>query len=377
MLALSAANTGMSQRIAEPMLPRLAVEYSTSVPAAAIVITAYALASALAQYVHGPLGDRYGALRTVTLLTGLSGVASLGCAMAGSLEALTAWRFACGCFASGSMTLGMAYVADVVPAERRQTVLARFLAGSVSGQTTGPLVGGMLTDLVGWRSTFILLGCIFMLVTGLLIATTHRQWTPGRSGHRPLLSPAPYLAILRTSRGRAVLLAVFTEMALFFGAYTFLGAWLKERFDLSYTLTGLILAGFGLGGLAYSSSVRFLLKRFGQRGCVLIGGLLGGSLYLLILIAPAWQWAVPCTIGMGFAFYTMHNTLQTRATELAPQARATALALFSMNWAGGQAIGALVMSLGIRFVGYAPMIALFAIAFMAFSLVLRRHLDRL
>jgi predicted MFS family arabinose efflux permease len=379
MLALAAANTAMNQRIAEPMLPGLADAYATSVPAVAIIITAYALASSLAQYIHGPLGDRYGALRTVTAMTALSGLASFGCAMAGSLESLTAWRFACGCFASGSMTLGMAYVADVVPAERRQPVLGRFLAGTVSGQTLGPLVGGVLTDLLGWRSTFVALGLVFAVVALVLWATTRHGWAAGpqRSSDRALLSPAPYIGILRTPRARAVLLAVFTEMALFFGAYSFLGALLKERFDLSFTAVGLIMACFGLGGLVYSSLVHRMLRQFGQRGCVLIGGLLGGTLYLVLLAVPSWPLTVPCIIGMGFSFYTLHNTLQTKATEMAPHARASALALFSMLWAGGQAIGSLVIGLGIHLAGYTPVIAASAIGFVAFSLVLRANLHRL
>ena len=129
-----------------------------------------------------------------------------------------------------------------------------------------------------------------------------------------------------------MLFFVFCEMALFFGAYSFLGVLLRERFDLSFTLVGLIIAGFGVGGLIYSSLVRILLARFGQRGCVLLGGTLGGSLYLAILVVPNWPLAMLCTVGMGFSFYAMHNTLQTKATEMAPQSRASALGCRPGRW---------------------------------------------
>ena len=64
------------------MLPRLAAEFGTTVSAASLVITSFAAAYAAAVLVQGPLGDRYGKLRIVTIGTALAGAASLGCAAA-------------------------------------------------------------------------------------------------------------------------------------------------------------------------------------------------------------------------------------------------------------------------------------------------------
>ncbi len=161
LLAVAAANSGLAMRIVEPMLPRLAGDFGTSVPATAAVIAAFAFAHAGAQYFHGPLGDRFGKLRVVTVLMALSAVAAFGCAAATDLDSLIAWRFATGAFSSASMTLGMAYVADVVPSATRQPVLARFVSGTIIGQALGPFVGGALTDLFGWRAAFIALGAVF------------------------------------------------------------------------------------------------------------------------------------------------------------------------------------------------------------------------
>ena len=105
LLAVAAANSGLAMRIVEPMLPRLAGDFGTSVPATAAVISAFAFAHAGAQYFHGPLGDRFGKLRVVTVLMALSAVAAFGCAAATDLDSLIAWRFATGLFSSASMTL--------------------------------------------------------------------------------------------------------------------------------------------------------------------------------------------------------------------------------------------------------------------------------
>jgi MFS transporter, YNFM family, putative membrane transport protein len=377
LLAVAAANAGIAMRVVEPMLPRLATDFGTSVPITASVITAFAFAQAGAQYFHGPLGDRYGKLRIVTILMALSAVASLGCALAGDLQSLIAWRFATGLFASATMTLGMAFVSDVVPAENRQPVLARFIAGTIIGQSLGPLIGGAFTDLAGWRASFVLLGSVFALVALLLFVRTRAQWDALPRASGPLLSPARYIAILKRPRARAVLAAVFLEMTFFYGAFSFLGAMLKARFDLPFTLIGMLLAGFGLGGLLYIAAVRWVLARLGQRGCVLIGGLLAAFFYLAVLFVPAWPLVMICTVGVGFSFYMVHNTLQAKASEMAPEARATGFSLFSMGWAGGQAVGAALMGAGVAAFGYTWMIASFGLFFAALGITLRFQLQRL
>jgi predicted MFS family arabinose efflux permease len=377
LLAVAAGNAGIAMRVVEPMLPRLATDFGTSVPATAAVISAFAFAHAGAQYFHGPLGDRYGKLRMLAILMACSAVAAFGCALARSLDSLIAWRFATGLFSSATMTLGMAFVADVVPSQDRQPVLARFVSGTIIGQGLGPFIGGALTDLLDWRAPFALLGVVFAIVAAVLFARTRAQWDEGPRTSGPLLSPSRQLAILRLPRARAVLLSVFLELVFFYGAFVFLGAFLKVRFDLPFTIIGLLLAGYGLGGLIYTTAVHWLLARLGQRGCVLTGGLLGGAFYLAIVLVPAWPLIAICTVGLGFSFYTMHNTLQMKATEMAPQARATGLSLFSMSWAAGQAVGAAFMGAAVAAWGYAPMIVAFGLAFALFGVGLRYNLQRL
>ncbi len=146
LLALAGFNAGISLRCVEPMLPKLAADFGTSVSAASAIITAFALAYAGSVLLQGPLGDRFGKLRVVTAGTALAGAVSIGCAFAWDVGSLAALRFATGIFASSSVALGMAYIGDVVPLGERQTTVAHFIAGSLLGQTIGPLFGGALTD---------------------------------------------------------------------------------------------------------------------------------------------------------------------------------------------------------------------------------------
>jgi predicted MFS family arabinose efflux permease len=132
-----------------------------------------------------------------------------------------------------------------------------------------------------------------------------------------------YVEVLRDRWVRTVMLTVFLEGSLFYGAFAYGGAYLKDRFDLSYLIIGALLAGFGLGGVIYSLLVRWLLARLGEKGFVLAGGLILFVCFLALPLLPLWLATVPIYIASGFGFYMFHNTLQTKATEMAPQARGT------------------------------------------------------
>jgi predicted MFS family arabinose efflux permease len=73
----------------------------------------------------------------------------------------------------------------------------------------------------------------------------------------------------------------------------------------------------------------------------------------------------------------LHNTLQVKATEMAPEARATGLALYSSAWALGQAAGVAAMGLAVSFAGYRPAIIAFGAAYLALGLWMRKNLHKL
>ena len=60
---------------------------------------------------------------------------------------------------------------------------------------------------------------------------------------------------------------------------------------------------------------------------------------LAVALAPVWWWSVPACAVMGLGFYMMHNTLQTNATQMAPERRGTAVAAFACCFFLGQSVG--------------------------------------
>ena len=263
------------------------------------------------------------------------------CGLAHSLTSLALARLASGATAAWIIPLGMAYIGDVVSYERRQQVLGRYLAGQISGQIFGQAVGGVVGDWLGWRAVFFVLATVFALAALAMFrefAVNPLTRAAGRD-QRSRGFAADYVAVFANPWSRIVLLAVFLEGAFAFGAFAYVGADLHLRFGLSFTLIGLLVGTFGVGGLMYAVTVDTLVAHFGQRGLARNGGIALGVAFLTLATAPFW-WIMPMAITLvGLGFYMLHNTLQTNATQMSPQARGTAVALFASVFYIGQTAG--------------------------------------
>jgi predicted MFS family arabinose efflux permease len=275
----------------------------------------------------------------------------------------------------------MAYVGDVTPYDRRQPVLGRYLSGQIVGQLFGQAAGGVLGDWLGWRKVFILLGGLFAIAAaGLVFELVANPCTrvPGRADETSRGFVADYRAVLSSPWARIVIVAVLIESAVMWGAFAYVGADLHQRFALRFTLIGLIVAAFGVGGLLYAGTVQQLVAAFGQKGLAAGGGILCGVGFLILALGVTW-WLAPAAVTMiGLGFYALHNTLQTNATQMTPQARGTAVAIFSsaiyLGQSAGVALGALAFDrLGPALLFGAPAAVLPVLGFWFARELVRQH----
>jgi len=354
LLALAAAAfvSGANLRLFDALLPSVAEDFAVPPTSASIVVTSFTLAYGLFQIVHGPLGDRIGKLRVIGGATLIAAAASLGCAFAPTLSALAALRFATGIGAAAIVPLALAWIGDNTAYDKRQATLGRFLSFILMGQILGPALGGALAEFVSWRRVFDVMALVFLVVSIVLFTVDRRTRAPVSAGKPHGNVWRNYAAVLGDRWVRIVVVTVFLEGALFYGAFAYTGAYLKERFGLSYLLIGAMLAGFGCGGVVYSLMVKWLLARLDEKGFVRLGGTLMFMCMAILPLLPWWQAASAVFIVAGFGFYMFHNTLQTRATEMAPQTRGTAIAVFAFCLFMGQAGGVAICGVAIRLLDY-------------------------
>src|SRR5262249_52259518 len=121
------------------------------------------------QLIIGPVGDRFGKYRTVTVMCALATILVALCGTVQSLAALAIARFAAGAAAGWVLPLSLAYVGRAPPYGGRQAALAPRLCGQIFGQLFGQAAGGVLGELFGWRGVFFVLAGLFALATAGLV----------------------------------------------------------------------------------------------------------------------------------------------------------------------------------------------------------------
>ncbi|MCP2165422.1 DHA2 family efflux MFS transporter permease subunit [Goodfellowiella coeruleoviolacea] len=163
------------------------------------VNSGYLLAFAVPLLVAGRLGDRFGPRRVFLVGLAVFTLASLWCGLAGGVSSLVAARAVQGLGAALLMPQTMALITHLFPAGRRGAAMGVW--GSVIGVATisGPLLGGLLVQTLGWEWIFFInlpIGVVSMVLTVVLVP----DWRPGH-GHRfdllgVLLSCAGLLALV-------------------------------------------------------------------------------------------------------------------------------------------------------------------------------------
>lgn len=344
LLSAGAFSSAASLRIADAQLPALAAGFNVPLAAAAQVITVFSVAYGLLQLAYGPLADRFGKWRIVSLAALASGLTAAACALAPGLPQLLWARLFAGATCAGIIPIALAWIGDAVPYERRQAVLARFLIGQILGVAGGQWLGGLAADFGLWRLPFALLAASFLLA-GILLwrsrAAAEAAAPPQPRSGRPLRELA---YVLGNGWARIVLLVVFVEGVVLFGPLAFLPTHLHLTFDISLARAGAITMLFAAGGLLFVFASATLVRRLGEVRLALFGGLLLAIALAAAALLPVWWTAPPACLLLGAGFYMMHTTLQTNATQMAPLARGAAVSLFAAAFFLGQTVGVAIAS---------------------------------
>lgn len=234
----------LDSRVIAPLLPTIADAFHTSVSSAGILITAYMLPYGLFQLVYGPLSDRFGKVKVVSVAMVVFSVGTALCGASSSLPVISLLRFLTGVAAAAIFPLTLAYIGDTVPYEQRQATIAILMSSAAAAAAFSTSVGGLIAALVSWRLVFPLFGVVSGVVAVALLVLMNAEI------RLPLPEPRPrprdtYLAAVRAPRMLPLLLLVMLEGFLYNGVFSYLGGYLNHRFLLGSLTIGLLLGFAG------------------------------------------------------------------------------------------------------------------------------------
>ena len=327
------------QRMCDAMLPDLSRVFDAPLSMVGHVISFYAVTHGLMQLIYGPLGDRWGKYRVVMITTLGCSVGAVLSALSQDLDQLVMARVLTAVSSAAIVPLALAWVGDQVPYAQRQETLARVGLGTMLGITAGQWLGGLITDSLGWRWAFVAISALFASVA-VLLWREEKQVTAASS---PPPAGASFVQqtteVFRTTWARKVLLIALLEGATVFGLLTITAAHLHHTHGLSLSMAGGTSALFGLGGVLFMATARPTIQRLGEVNMARTGGALLVLSFGVIAFSPWWALAIPACFFTGYGFAMFHNTLQAKATQMAPQARGTAVTLFASGLFLGQSVG--------------------------------------
>ncbi|MFH7029466.1 MAG: MFS transporter [Heteroscytonema crispum UTEX LB 1556] len=273
-------------RVIDPLLRVIANDFGTTVGNTAAIISAYTIPYGLFQLVYGPLGDRIGKLKVMTAGITIFAIGTAFCAVAPNLPLLILLRFLTGMFAAAIIPLSLAYIGDKFPYAERQTAIGRYLSALMLGQILSSSLGGIFGEFLSWRDIFLLFGVASMIVAVIFWQATRKipQEPSTQQAKNVFASLKPYLQLMTKPNARLVITTVFIEGFFLYGGFAYVGAFIRDRYHLPYVTIGILLSGFGIGGLLYSISVKWLVRRLGEQGLVMVGGSLVGICFCCFVI---------------------------------------------------------------------------------------------
>lgn len=356
-------------RVISPLLPAMAGEFLTPVARVGILITAYTIPYGVFQIVYGPLADRFSRQRVMGCALGLFAIITFISGFAPSLLTLTLLRFCTGAAAAGVVPIALAYVGDVVPYGDRQATLGRVISAASLGSVLSSALGGIIATIVSWRALFLIYGVIALVVAAVVLRAPMRRAPVAEARPRGVFGP--YRAIFQHAGARAYALyaLVFIEGLTALSTIGYLGALLFERDRLSYATIGLLLMLSGFASMLTARFVGQLVTRIGERGMILLGGALLTSTFVLVGLRPTFVWFPIAMLLDGAGFVIAHSTLQTRATELVPEQRGTAMSLFAFCLFLGSGLGTYLAGLSIEYLDFSATLYANAVALAIFTML--------
>ncbi|MCQ8277734.1 MFS transporter [Acetobacteraceae bacterium KSS8] len=363
-LALGAFGIGVTEFTPMGMLPLIAGDLHVSIPAAGLLISAYAIGVMVGAPVMTLLFARTARRTLLVGLMGLFTVGNLLAALSDSYATLLVARIVTSFNHGAFFGVGAVVAAGVVPPERRASAVAAMFSGLTVATIGGVPLASAVGQALGWRAAFWGIAAI-----GLLTMVSLRAALPELPADRGA-DMRTELRVLRRGPVMFALLLTVLGFSAMFTVFTYLVPLLHREAGASSGFVTAMLVVFGIG-LAVGNG---LGGRWADRSvdATLVGGL-GAVAVLLLVFAVVMhsEWATaPLVFLWGAASFLLVAPLQMRimseASDAPNLASAMNIGAFNLGNAIGAAVGGEVLDLGF---GY-PAVALAAAVLSAGALML-------
>lgn len=162
-LVLVAGLSALNMSIFLPSISAMADEFGTTYSVMQLAVSLYLAATAFVQIGVGPLSDKFGRRSVLLISFGIFVFASIGAMLAQTVEVFLFFRIVQAIVSTG-IVLSRAVVRDLYPPSQSASVIGYVTMGMALVPMLGPMIGGLLDQVAGWRASFA-----FLTVAGVLV----------------------------------------------------------------------------------------------------------------------------------------------------------------------------------------------------------------
>ena len=366
-LAVGAFGIGVTEFAPMGMLPVIAGDLGVSIPAAGLLVSAYAFGV----LIGAPLMTlTTGRVPRRTLLIGLMGIFTLGnllSAIAPEYWSLMAARVVTSFNHGAFFGVGSIVAASVVAPNKRAGAVAAMFMGLTIANITGVPLAAWAGETLGWRASFWgIAGLGALAMVALRLTLPHGRVEAATDGG----AMKAELAVLKRGPVLAALALTVIGSSAMFTVFTYIAPILKEQTLASSAFVTAMLVTYGLGlTLGNWLGGRFADKSVDRTLVITLASLAA----LLVLFAVVMPWQAPAALVIflwGVASFALVPPLQMRVMTAASDAPNLASAMnigaFNLGNAIGAALGGAVIGLNL---GY-PAVALAGAAMAGSGLIL-------
>jgi len=319
-----------------PAFPEMGRDLGVDTAALQLVVTVYLGSFAVMSVVHGPLSDALGRRPVMVGGVAVYVLASLGCALAGSLPLLLAFRALQGLSAGGATIVSRTVIRDLFDGPQAQRLMSRVAIIFGLAPAIGPILGGVLLQLGPWPLIFGFqagLGVALILAVLVLLPETHP-----RERRVPLRLGAVLRGLLEVGRlgafhrlGWATALIFGAQFLYIGGAAVFvvdvLGQGELDFWKLFVPMIGAMMLGSWLCGRAAG---RISARRLVSWGCTTS---FAGGVVAVVIAATGLGDRIPWAV-VGVALIALGNgitypTFQLMLLDRFPSRRGAVVSLGS------------------------------------------------
>ncbi|GAA1364208.1 MFS transporter [Streptomyces beijiangensis] len=348
-LAIGAFGIGTTEFVMMGLLPNVASDLHTTIPAAGHLVSAYALGVVIGAPLLAALTAKLPRRTVLIALMVLFVVGNALSAFAPSYDWLLAARIVSGLPHGAFFGVGAVVATGLVGPERKARSVSMMFLGLTIANIIGVPAATLMGQHLGWRATFLAVSAIGLVAIAAIVALI-----PAMPADPKAAGVRRELAAFRTLPLWLALGTTVVGFGALFAAYSYITPMLTEVAGFSQGSVTILLALFGVGATAGN----LLGGRFADRS--LRGTLYGGLAALTAVLAlfPLFlqaQWSAGlAVILLGGAAFVTGSPLQLMVMEKAQGAPSLASsanqAAFNLANAGGAWIGGVAIAAGFGYV---------------------------